>query len=280
MKTLNVSNNNSDIEVFFDNDGNNIGFCGNVLVFSKSIYVDTRNGEGYYDVIKAFQPVIKNLANKYWFCGSSFEDKKQDIILLVLEGIPKYDPRKEMKLSSFLQMRVNRRIINELREESRNAKSATFLNVDGKQVVCGCGNSFSVIVQKDDEIICDKCFKNVNSYDNTRILPMSIFEISESYKSGDNKVSSNEKISSVDSEYSTMLFGNKSAVDEDAIYAHDFKNWIKTKDAKTARIIELIYFKDYSISAAAEEVGISQAGANKRIKEFVGNHVIKNILRK
>ena len=158
MRTINASS-TSDLQVFTDADGNYSGFAGTVLLYNAAIYIDTRDGTGYKEAIDKLNPLVYKFMSKFYFSGNSYEDTKQDIILHILEGIPTYDPRKPVKLSTFIEMRVNRRLINELRDKSRIFKNATFLNVSSFNFTCECGNNFTITISNDDDrkIICNSC---------------------------------------------------------------------------------------------------------------------------
>ena len=120
MKTVNIHK-DKEMEVLIDKDTKvRLGFAGWINIDNESVYVDTRNGTGYDIVIKKLDRMIKFLASKYKFSGFTFEDAKQHVCMHVLEGIPKFDPTREnVKLSTFLQMRIQRRLINEIRDNSR-----------------------------------------------------------------------------------------------------------------------------------------------------------------
>jgi hypothetical protein len=67
------------------------------------------------------------------------------------------------------------------------------------------------------------------------------------------------------------------SIDDDAIFSHDIKNWLSKEDPRVVRIVELIYFHDYSVKAAAEKVGLSGAGANMKLKELSKNKIVKEL---
>ena len=117
------------------------GFAATVKVKDTEIYVDTQTGTGYTEVLKELHSMIDYLAGRFTFDGFTLDDNKQHIAVMVLEGIPKFDPTQESKLSSFLQMRIGRRLINELRDRNKPRKSATTLKHQPFTYRCSCGNS-------------------------------------------------------------------------------------------------------------------------------------------
>ena len=114
------------------------GFVGNAMVYDQSIYIDTRDGTGYDKVIEKLGALIYKFSNKYHFNNNSFEDTKHDVIIHILEGIPKYNSNRNAKLSTFLEMRVSIRLYKLANAQkykcaSKNIKyfrgTATILNI-------------------------------------------------------------------------------------------------------------------------------------------------------
>jgi RNA polymerase sigma factor (sigma-70 family) len=266
MKTINSKK----IQVLCDEDGNPNGFVGTVQVYDKNIYVDTRDGTGYDKVIKNLESLIYRLALKYTFNGNSLDDTKHDIIVHILEGIAKYDPNKKMKLSSFLQMRVDRRLINDIRNRNRGYKNATFLNIINYNITCSCGCIFSVTVNKGDKYtVCPYCSKQVvcDSKNNA----VNIFEVNESML----------EQGSIDNNSYVGDFGtHKNMFYDDVINQKDIEKWLLNEDPRVAKIVELIYFYDYSVSSAAEQVGLTSAGAHLKLKNLQRKKVVREIFNR
>lgn len=271
MKTINGKKHNN-IEVFRNNETQEIcGFAGTVELYDSKIYVDTRNGTGYDDVITKLRPLIHKLATKYKFSGNTIKDTKHDVIVHILEGIPKYDPSKNTKLSTFLEMRVNRRLINELRDKSRISKNATYLNTGLYNITCKCGNHFVVRCDPNctDHKACGECGEEITK--NTKKLSVNTPEINES------SLEFEDSYGDILSEQVATLDKNNTSFDINVIFMHDMKEWLKNEDPRIVKIIELMYFKDYSIKAAAETVGLSGAGANMKLKELARNRIVREL---
>jgi len=276
MKTINA-NKDKELEIFTDTNTNDyLGFAGWITVDNEAIYVDTRDGTGYDKIIVKMSKLIKYLATKYNFSGFTFEDAKQHVSLHIIEGMSKFDPRKEIKLSTFLQMRINRRLINEIRDDSRFYRNATMLNVQSYTVTCSCGGSFSITLNSDEDMSdreCAECGSSLGTAAKRAIshaeLPIeSAMEISdESYPHTTENMIKN-----------TNIFGDPKDLSEDNIISrHDFREWLKDEDPRMIKVIELICFHDYSIKEAAAEAGISNAGANIKLKNLRKNKKIKEI---
>ena len=265
----------SDIQVFVDMNDQVLGFIGTLMVNGRSIYVDTRDGTGYKSVLEGLGALITDLSTKYYFLGNTREDTRQDIILLMLEGIPKYDPRKGTRLCTFLTMRTNRLLANTIRDKSRFLRNATFLNVTSFHATCECGNSFSATIAKnDEEIVCDRCGKAIINK-----MLINTPEVTESglyfTKDGEEKPGNIDGLSLNDLD----IIGNPQvAVDEQVMAKERMDMLTDLRDAKMDEIIGLICYQDYSITDAAERVGMSNGGVNMKLKKLRDRKVVRDIL--
>lgn len=276
MKTINVSK-DKELEIFTDSKTEEfLGFAGWINIDNEKVYVDTRDGTGYDKIINKMSKLIKYLASKYKFNNFTFEDSKQNIAMHILEGIPKFDPRKNIKLSTFLQMRINRRLINEIRDDSRFYRNATLLNVQNFSVTCACGVSISLSLHSDEKISDKNCLECGASLNGAKKRAISQSEVSL-----DNTILTDNAAPS-DSENmveNVNIFGEPKGIDEDTIIAKkDIKEWMKDEDPRIIKLIELICFDDYSIKDAAEIAGISNAGANIKLRNLRKNKKIREIL--
>jgi len=281
MKTLNSKNNiNRHIKIF-NKDDKYCGFSGIVKVVNKNIYVNTATGSGYEKVIKELRGMINFLAAKYKFSGAPFDDRKQNVIIHILEGIPKYDPRKNTKLSSFLQMRINRQLINELRNESRISRNATFLKIGTFYVTCKCGASESINIPAKDDLNDYKCTSCESSFKDARqIVTTSTPELNSSDLCSSRDDSENtDKLEYMSQNiYGDSIFGKEDDLSNMAEYMHDLYNWLKDEDPRVAKIVELVCYKDYTITDAARCVGLTGAGASLKLKSLRKKKVVREIL--
>lgn len=278
MKTINVAS-KSDLKVFTDSEGKHVGFAGTVLLYDSAIYIDTRDGTGYEETITKLTPLIYKFLSKFYFGGNSYEDTKQDIILHILEGIPKYDPRKDVKLSTFIEMRVHRRLINELRDKSRIFRNATFLNVSSYHFTCKCGNNFVLTISNDEsEVLCNSCGKRIKikkkvSVNTPEVNESMLFHIDEDR--GHDSVIDELPLTDYN-----LIRSSQKPVDEQVITREDMNILLENEDPKIAEMVRLIYFYDYSIKAAAEKVGISSAGANIKLKKLQDNKMVRELFNR
>src|SRR5271169_3035249 len=114
MKTINskkTATKQKAVETFHDpRTKEYVGFRGLVRLYDEDIYIDTRTGKGYDEVIKKLSALVRKFMSRFHFNGNSSADTKHDIIVHILEGIPKYNPDRNTKLSTFIEMRVGRRL--------------------------------------------------------------------------------------------------------------------------------------------------------------------------
>lgn len=276
MKTINLSNK---VQTFYDPETSKYtGFAGTIKLFKSNVYIDTRTGVGYGEAIKELEPYVNYLANKYNFSGLgySFDDTKQHIIMRILEGIPQYDPTRETKLSTFLYMRIERRIINEIRNLSTDSKNPTVLKTSLFSVTCECNKKFIISISSDEVIGEKRCYSCDNTLENAKIYsinkpPDSLDSVialkTMKYIDEKNRMSIDDIISD-DSFDIPMVYGEKPKLEDAVISKHDFETWMETEDAQVKQLVKLVCFEDYSVKAAAEVVGISHTGASNKLKKL------------
>lgn len=278
MKTINSKDNiNRHITIYKDeSSGKYLGFSGIVNVNNEYVYVNTKTGSGYDRVINKLDRLVNYLASKYKIKGNTLEDNRQNVILHILEGIPKYNPFKNTQLSTFLQMRVERRLINEIRDENRISKNATILNVQTFGITCECGQEYiTSLANKSNlnEIKCNSCFAQAHKQ---KVIVLSHDELSlESIMECHFEDSSHSEGMLDESD----LFQQHSpSLDDNVITICDIQKWLADEDPRVIKIIELVCFKDYSVRAAADEVGLTGAGASLKLKNLKNKHVVRELL--
>jgi RNA polymerase sigma factor (sigma-70 family) len=242
------------MELFYNDKGEYTGFAGLVKVKDQELFVDCRSGVGIDKVVAAMSDLISYLASKFNFDGFDLEDKKQHIALRIVEGIPQFKPDKGAKLSSFLQMRITRRLINEVRDANRSRKSATNLKTRVFSYHCSCGNAFSA---EESVTACDVCSKAINPEKRRWIKQstVSIEEAGDGYIGAAGTDTMNKHINTIELEESLQN------VDQD------------TKD-----IVCMIY-NDCSLSVIAEKLGMSQSNVYAKLKKLRKNKKLHEIIR-
>ena len=278
----------SSVEEFYDPDTQKYtGFAGTVRLYKQDLYVDTRDGTGYDKVIAGLEKYITNLAYKYNLSslGFTLEDTKQHIILRILEGIPSYDPSKNTTLSTFLYMRIERRIINEVRNVSTDSKNPTILRTSLHSVSCDCGRKFMIGTSSDESIEDKQCYKCGRPIKNAKIFSVNIppanlssYLENKKWNLGDESVVVIDDIVSNESIDISLVYGVKSKLDDSVILKRDVEKGIEREDEQVRGLVGLICFNDYTVKAAAEAMGISHTGASNKLKNLKRKKIIRDML--
>ena len=276
MKTINSKNKHYSpkVEIFVEpNNSKYSGFAGSVKIYDTEVHVDTRDGTGYNEVIEKLNPLVCKFALKFHFAGNTFEDTKHDVIIHILEGIPKYDPRKNMKLSSFLQMYIDRRLINKIRNKSRASRNATFLNIRTYNITCDCGCNFVETVGKNETKHCPGCNKLIKNI--TKNIPINMFELPESMLVTFEEDGESDKYINMQE---SIISDEITPIDDEVLGACDMQKWFQDEDPRVVKIVELMCFHDYSLTAAAKEVGLSGTGAGMKLRNLKDKKIVRELL--
>lgn len=207
-------------------------FEGIVKVYNEEYYVNTRTGLGLDKVLKKIEPLLNKMASKTYINGYGFEDIKQELAAIAIDGIRSYNPDKNVKLSTFLHIHLNNKIISKLRRENKASKDAFSLHSEDD------GNS--KISQARGELSFSQCLPedgNINAFENT---------LGEE----------------------SSLYGERMLSYSDIDFTVSIQNLAEFIDEKTLKIINLIYYNDYSIKDAAKEVGLTGWAASTRLKKL------------
>lgn len=222
------------------------GYVGTVQIYNESVFINTNTGEGYDIVVRKMKDFIEYFASKIRFDGFDRNDLKQLIVSLMLDGIRRYDPKYDIKLSSFLHVHVKNRIISRIKRETRPSLNAT-LNKDVALYTCACGQTTRLT--KDEEVIiyCRSCGQVFNEKwkvkdEKNFLIPLSSMTKTENGYSDDDYYGASAKHSKgIDFFVNTTTL---ESVDKDM----DFCKAFGLEDRKTFEIAKLIYFDSYTIT--------------------------------
>ncbi len=276
IKTDFVSNflNEDDLEISIGDDCHD-NFIGNALIYDEEIYINTITGEGYDLVIKKMKKYIDWYSGKIRLSGFEREDIKQLIVLILLDGIRRYNPKLKIKLSTFLYVHIKNRIVSRIKEETRQSLNATY-NEQYYRCMCVCG-TYVMIRRKDlNNITCKSCLSSMNT--NWIIRPEHFDPISLDNLLSFANENDSDKISSAyyNGQKNGFIdfFGHIDEID-DIDRTLDVDNIFKNEDAITRKIANLIYEQDYSITDAASTVGLTCWAASVRLKKLSNKKYIK-----
>jgi len=223
------------------------GYKGYVDVFDETYYVDTYTGEGFDKVLKKIDPFLCKKASKTYIPGYNFDDIKSELTIIALEGIKAYDPYRNTKLSTFLTTHLKNKSISKIRSENRMSKDAFRLfdkNNDEKN------NEVKRIRRAREELHFSQFAppKNNDAVAFEHTIP------------DDSGLHASDKNSFEVVDFETSLVKISSKL-----------------DSKTRKIIELVYFEDYSIKDAAEAVNLSGWAASMRLKKLAGKRSFQSV---
>lgn len=220
-------------------------FQGEVRMFNDVYYVDTKTGEGVDKVLKKIDPLLCKMASKTYIPGYTFEDIKQELVIMVLRGIRFYDPSRNTALSTFLYKYLNSKLISKLMSANKMSNDAD-LNF---------------------ETTSDKKIRKVKE-------ELSFSQCGSRYNDGE-EIPFEHSIEESDGFYQPQVRRY-----DDVNFEVSLSKITEDLDSKTSKIIELVCFEDYTIKDAAAEVGLSGWAASIRVKNLARKGSIRSILGK
>jgi RNA polymerase sigma factor (sigma-70 family) len=221
-------------------------FVGYADLYDEKMFIDTNEGVGVDRVLKKIDPLICKMASSTYIDGFSFQDIKQELSVIAIDGIRAYDPSKKVKMSTFLHIHLRNKLISKLRSENKMSNDA-FAFQDG-------GSDRGKRVR--GEVNFSQISKNINSDSDSEFD----FE------------------STIDSDGG--LYGTRANSHDRVEFLTSLNKLSESLDNKTSKIIELICLKDYSIKDAASEVGLSGWAASMRLKNLSKNRIVRDLFEK
>lgn len=221
-------------------------FEGIVEVYNEEFYVDTETGMGLDSVLRKIDPLLCKMASKTYLPGFSFDDIKQELACIAIDGIRSYNPDKEVKLSTFLHIHLNNKLISRIRSENRQSNDAFLL--EGEE-----DGAEAKIRRVREELHFSQC------------TPLS----------ADEGMAFENTIASDDG-----LYSGPGDNFEDVEFEVSLEKLTDKLDEKTSKIIKLVYYDDYSIKDAAKEVGLSGWAASMRLKNLSEKRFFREVFDK
>jgi RNA polymerase sigma factor (sigma-70 family) len=225
------------------------GYRAFVDVYNERYYVDTNTGEGFDKVLAKIDPLLNKFASTLYVPGFKFEDAKSELSIIAIEGIMSFDPHRDVKLSTFLHKHIHNKKISLIKSENKMSNDAFSLQLQEEK------GEASPKIRKVREALNFSQFKINNAKDEqTTLFENTIADDNASLES-----------SIIKSRYDKTEFESS------------LEKACERLDSKTKKIIELMYFEDYSIKDAADAVGLSGWAASMRLKKLASKSSIKNI---
>jgi len=243
---------------------------GLVRMYDEEIFISKITKVGYDKVLKRIDPLLCGWASRAYMPGYSFEDIKQEVSLIAIEGIDAYDPEKKVKLSSFLQTHIKYKVISKIKSLNKLSSDASLIKLSDEERYCSCKNPDLDIFDN----ICRGCDSPPKpEYRSTRS------EYSFSSLNNDLKLNSGEQVyydSSVSNSDNFYFDGIDEYDKADMDIALDRLE--NSLDEKTFKILKLVWIDGHSKEHAATQVGITGWAASQKLKKLEKNNVIADLL--
>lgn len=99
-----------------------------VKVYKSEVYVNSKTNQGVDTILKLMNPLLIKLANQLYLSGYDFDDKLQQLRLLLMSGVRHYDPQRNIKMSTFLQGHLQKKTATLISEHCRKPHLIAFGN--------------------------------------------------------------------------------------------------------------------------------------------------------
>lgn len=251
-------------------------FEGNIQMYEETIYISTVTKQGYDKILKKIDPLIRSMSTKVYIPGYAFEDIKQEISRIAIEGIDSFDPEKKVRLSTFLHVHLRNKVISLIKHHNKISNDAS-VSLDVDLGICDCGGR--IIQKKQEENImysditcCISCGKSTNHF-YRRSREELVFSSLGTKEPSEDQVDFQSTLSTDDSFFSRD--GYTGGVDIDAV----LKKIKEEIDPNTAHVLKRICMDGLSIKDAAAEVGMTGWTASVRIKKLADHEEIRSLLK-
>jgi DNA-directed RNA polymerase specialized sigma24 family protein len=254
--------------------------CGHVPVGkNKIVYIDSRTGEGIGEICTLMKKFVGYQSNKIKFPSMTSEDISQDLYLLALEAIPKYDITRNTNILTFLQGHIKNRLINKCKFVSEKKRRATTSKTNIYKVRCPSCKKFTVVEEKKNtDRECKFCGYEGRGRPNQKwkrynipVLPIP-FTCIES-KLPDEVVDITELFSNAQ-RISNITGDRYQSLDVEVQLKLDFKKIYDNLDHTNKTILSML-LEGYAYRDIAKEVGISEKGAYARVSKIISSNKLE-----
>jgi len=239
------------------------------------IYVDTQKGEGIEKIFKRLDNFITYQASKLHFPNYTKEDIVQEIKVLALEAIPKYDNTRKSNMITFLQNHIRNRIINLCKFVSEKRRRATFYSIIQCKIRCPDCKHFTKIYNEVDMYTCQSCFKVAPKDDkgwkkyNLPIVPISFGKIEAmTENSNGESLPSLSEIFSDSNENLAFIKELKLPLEERIQKKVDFLKIYEKLDDTNKKIIKMV-MEGHTYKDISRLVGISEKSTYARASKII-----------
>lgn len=96
-----------------------------VKMYDEEYEIRHSNCFGYEKIISKIDPLLNKHARTLCGFGLDFEDAKQEVIIILIDGIKNYDSDKNVKLSTFLHIHLKNKVISKIKTLTKKSRCAS-----------------------------------------------------------------------------------------------------------------------------------------------------------
>ena len=252
-----------------------------VRMYDEDVYISTITKQGYKRVLERIDPLLCKWASKTYMPGYSFDDIKQELSIIIIEGINAYNPEKNVKLSTFLHTHLRNKLVSKIKSVNKLSNDAFSLYEKVAGELCECGGLIVLKKVRDERTssvvsrnTCEQCSQEYKpTYRKSREELVFSSMPKTDPVSGEEYAEFQSSLAETDS-----LYASTSTLYEriDLEIAIDKLSGII--DDKTAAILRMVCLEGYSIKDAAKSVGLTGWAASMRLKKLNRYKIIKDLL--
>lgn len=240
-----------------------------VEMYEESIFVSTKTKEGYQRVLERIDPLICKWASKTYMPGYTFDDIKQELSLIIIEGVNSFNPNKKVKLSTFLHTHLRNKLISKLKSVNKLSNDAYSMSPSSE--LCSCGG----LIKINESIArCSQCkSEHDTSYRKSREELIFSSMPKTDPGNGEEYAEFQNSLSQSDSLYRPFAGDHEIADLNMAIARLE-----RVVDDKTFTILKMVCIEGYSIKDAGKNVGLTGWAASMRLKKLGRNKIVTDLL--
>ena len=247
-------------------------FKGLVKMYDESLYINTDTKEGYGRVLERIDPLLCKMASKTYIPSSNFEDIKQDLSIMAIEGIDSYNPDKKVKLSTFLHIHLRNKLISKIKSANKLSNDASFFKTSDA-FLCSCGEEIRVD-KSNSPVTCPGCGKqHASTYKRSReeinfgAIPKRSPSDGEEYAEFETTLSSEDG-----------LYPTPRSDYADVELSLLIDKLSDSLDPTTSSILKMVCLEGYSIKDAAAKFGLTGWAASMRLKKLSRYSILRDLM--
>jgi RNA polymerase sigma factor (sigma-70 family) len=252
------------------------GYEGIVRMYDEDIFVDTKTKMGYSRVLRRIDPLLCKWSSKTYIPGHSFDDIKQELSIIIIEGIEAFDPSKRVKLSSFLHTHLRNKLISKIKCANKISNDASCLHSSSIGDTCECGGKIIATDSESEEkkVTCKSCGAEYSDTFRRSRDELSFSSVIKNEASaGEEYLEFQNSISDSDNLY----FGYKNDFDKVNLKI-TIEKLEKILDEKTFGILKMVCLEGFTIKDAAAKYGLTGWAASIRLKKLIKNKEVSEII--